>query len=103
MWNCGGVVPTGTLPTPLVVVGKYVRVLELLHIGSLQIPAYGGHLAIPFKSGGAFSVALRVAANCGKISFAMLACAVYVRSPDHCEALEIPLTISRSQLPLVNN
>jgi hypothetical protein len=63
-------------------------------------PAYGRNLAIPFKSGGAFSVALKVQPMIGKIDCRKVSCAIYTRADhtrtqDRTHDLKIPVTFSK--------
>lgn len=91
------VVPGGTLPT---VCGGGVNMsgggAASFWISS-NPPAYGRNLAIPFKSGGSFSVRLKVQPKIGKIDCRMVACAIYVRADhtrtqDRTHDLKIPVT-----------
>lgn len=76
------VVPVGTLPT---VCGGGVN-MSGSGAASFWIssnpPSYGKNLAIPFKSGGTFSVGLKVQPLIGKVSCLKTQCAIYVRA-DH--------------------
>ena len=62
--------------------------------------AYGRNLAIPFNSGGAFSVALKVQPTIGKLDCRKIACAVYVRADhtrtqDRTHDIKVPITFSK--------
>ena len=94
------VVPTGTLPTAC---GGGVNMSgsgAASYWISSNPPAYGRHLAIPFKSGGAFLVALKVQPIIGKINCRIVACAVYVRADhtrtqDRTHDIKVPITFSK--------
>ncbi len=63
-------------------------------------PSYGKNLAIPFKSGGAFSVGLKVQPMIGKTDCRKVQCAIYVRADhtrtqDRTHDLKLPITFSK--------
>jgi len=94
------VVPAGILPTSC---GGGVNMSgsgAASYWISSNPPAYGRHLAIPFKSGGAFSVALKVQPIIGKLDCRIIACAVYVRADhtrtqDRTHDIKVPITFSK--------
>lgn len=94
------VVPAGILPTSC---GGGVNMSgtgAASYWISSNPPAYGRNLAIPFKSGGAFSVALKVQPIIGKIDCRIVACAVYVRADhtrtqDRTHDIKVPITFSK--------
>lgn len=91
------IVPGGTLPT---VCGGGVNMSgggAASYWISSNPPSYGRNLAIPFKSGGSFSVGLKVQPKIGKIDCHKVACAIYVRADhtrtqDRTHDLKIPVT-----------
>ena len=94
------VVPAGTLPT---VCGGGVN-MSGTGAASFWIssnpPSYGRNLAIPFKSGGTFSVGLKVQPIIGKIDCRKVSCAVYVRADhtrtqDRTHDIKVPITFSK--------
>jgi len=94
------VVPAGTLPTVCGGgVNKSGTGAASFWISS-NPPSYGRNLAIPFKSGGSFSVGLKVQPLIGKINCRKVACAVYVRADhtrtqDRTHDIKVPITFSK--------
>lgn len=94
------VVPAGILPTSC---GGGVNMSgtgAASYWISSNPPAYGRNLAIPFKSGGVFSVALKVQPTIGKLDCRKIACAVYVRADhtrtqDRTHDIKIPITFNK--------
>jgi hypothetical protein len=63
-------------------------------------PSYGKNLAIPFKSGGSFSVALKVQPMIGKVDCRKVQCAIYVRADhtrtqDRTHDIKLPITFGK--------
>jgi len=63
-------------------------------------PSYGRNLAIPFKSGGTFSVGLKVQPIIGKVDCRKVSCAIYVRADhtrtqDRTHDIKVPVTFSK--------
>jgi len=63
-------------------------------------PSYGKNLAIPYKSGGTFSVGLKVQPMIGKVDCRTVQCAIYVRADhtrtqDRTHDIKIPITFSK--------
>lgn len=94
------IVPAGTLPQ---VCGGGVN-MSGSGAASFWIssnpPSYGKHLAIPFKTGGTFSVALKVQPKIGKVDCRKRACAIYIRADhtrtqDRTHDIKIPITFSK--------
>ena len=94
------VVPSGTLPT---VCGGGVN-MSGANAASYWIssnpPSYGKNLAIPFKSGGSFSVALKVQPLIGKVDCRKVQCAIYVRADhtrtqDRTHDIKLPISFSK--------
>jgi hypothetical protein len=94
------IVPSGTLPS---VCGgganKSGKGAASFWISS-NPPSYGRNLAIPFKAGGAFSVALKVQPKIGTIDCRKASCAIYIRADhtrtqDRTHDLKIPVAFSK--------
>ena len=94
------VVPTGILPT---VCGGGVN-MSGSGAASFWIssnpPSYGKNLAIPFKSGGTFSVGLKVQPLIGKVDCRKTQCAIYVRADhtrtqDRTHDIKLPITFTK--------
>ena len=92
-------VPTGTLPQ---VCGGGVN-MSGAGAASFWIssnpPSYGKNLAIPFKTGGTFSVGLQVQPLIGKVDCRKTSCAIYVRADhtrtqDRTHDIKIPITFA---------
>ncbi len=94
------VVPAGILPT---VCGGGVNMAGSGAASfwiSSNPPSYGKNLAIPFKSGGSFSVGLKVQPMIGKVDCRKVSCAIYVRADhtrtqDRTHDLKIPITFAK--------
>ena len=94
------VVPAGILPT---VCGGGVN-MSGSGAASFWIssnpPSYGRNFAIPFKSGGSFSVGLKVQPLIGKVDCRKVSCAVYVRADhtrtqDRTHDIKVPIAFSK--------
>ena len=93
------VVPAGTLPS---VCGGGVNMSGAGATSfwiSSNPPSYGKNLAIPFKSGGTFTVNLKVQPQIGKVNCLKTQCAIYVRADhtrtqDRTHDIKLPITFS---------
>lgn len=94
------VVPTGTLPDTC---GGGVNTSGTGAASfwiSSNPPSYGKNLAIPYKSGGTFSVGLKVQPLIGKVNCRKVQCAIYIRADhtrtqDRTHDIKIPIIFSK--------
>ncbi len=94
------IVATGTLPS-VCGGGKNVAGSGAASFWiSSNPPSYGKNLAVPFKSGGSFSVGLKVQPLIEKIDCRKVQCAIYVRADhtrtqDRTHDIKLPITFNK--------
>ena len=94
------VVPAGTLPNICGGGANLSGAGEASFWISSNPPSYGKNLAIHFKSGGSFSVGLKVQPLIGKVDCRKIQCAIYVRADhtrtqDRTHDIKLPITFSK--------
>ena len=94
------IVPAGTLPSVCGGGQNMTGAGAASFWISSNPPSYGKNLAIPFKSGGTFSVGLKVKPLIGKIDCRKVQCAIYVRADhtrtqDRTHDIKLPITFSK--------